>query len=188
MTLPTALRNARPTARRLPGAGVHRVLEAVHRDLAEHGGDLVFEVRREQRQPFVRVVDLLEETPERHRLPEHRRRFGQRQRCRLVEDALFAREVRVQTVAELVREREHVAPARRPVQEHVRVVRRHRVGAERTRSLARSGRSVDPGPVEEAPCDVGELTGERPVGVEHEVLRAVSTDVRLDSATDAIRS
>ena len=49
------------------------------------------------------------------------------------------REVRVQSVAELVREREHVAPARRPVQQHVRVVRRHGVRAERARALARHG-------------------------------------------------
>ena len=34
--------------------GVHRVLEAVHRDLAEHRRDLILEVRREQREPLGR--------------------------------------------------------------------------------------------------------------------------------------
>ena len=95
---------------RFPPLGVHRVLEPVHRDLAEHGRDLVLEVRREQREPFVRVGHLLEQTTERHRLAEHRRGLGERERRPLVEDALPAREVRVQSVAELVREREDVAP------------------------------------------------------------------------------
>ena len=125
--------------------GVHRVLEAVHRDLAEHRRDLILEVRREQREPLGRIGDRLEEAAERDGLAEHRRGLRERERRRLVEHALPAREVRVQAVAELVREREHVAAARRPVEQQVRVMRRHRVRAERARTLARARRRVDPG-------------------------------------------
>ena len=174
---------------RLAALGVHRVLEAVHRDLAEHRRDLVLEVRREQREPFLRVGDLLEQATERDRLAEHRRGLGQRQRRRLVEDALAAREVRVQAVTELVREREHVAPARGPVQQHVRMVRRHRVRAERARALPGPGRRVDPRAVEEALRGVGELARERAVRVEHELLRRrASRSCASTSATDAMRS
>ena len=50
----------------------------------------------------------------------------------------------VDAVAELVRERQHVAAARGPVEHHVRVHGRHRVGAERARALAGPHRRVDP--------------------------------------------
>ena len=119
--------------------GVHRVLEAVHRDLAEHGRDLVLEVRGEQREPLGRIGHRLEQATERDRLAEHRRGLGERERRPLVEHALAAREVRVQAVAELVRERQHVAPARRPVEQEVRVMRRHRVRAERCPVACRAG-------------------------------------------------
>ena len=137
--------------------GVHRVLEAVHRDLTEHRRDLIFEVRREQRQPFRGIGHRLEQAAEGDGLAEHRRGLRERQRGRLVEHPLPAREVRVQAVAELVRERQHVAAARRPVEQQVRVVRRHRVRAERARSLARACGRVDPRVVEELPRGVGEL-------------------------------
>ena len=107
-------------------------------------------------------VDLFEQAAERDRLAEHRRGLGQRQRRRLVEHALPAREVRVQAVAELVREREHVAAARRPVQQHVRVVRRHRVRAERARAACpgRAGASIH-APSKNVARGVGELARER---------------------------
>ena len=137
--------------------GVHRVLEAVHRDLTEHRRDLTLEALGEQREPSRRVRGLGEQAAEGDRLAEHRRRLGEGERRRLVEHPLFPRQVGVDAVAELVGERQHVAPAGRPVEQHVRVVRRHRVGAERARALAGAHRRVDPVLVEEAAHDVGEI-------------------------------
>ncbi len=150
---------------------VHRVFETVHRDLAEHGRDLPFEALGEQSKPRRRVARLREQATEGHGLSEDRRRLRERERCRLVEDALLPREIGVQAVPELVRERQHIAPPRRPVEEHVRVVGRNRVRAERAGSLARAHRRVDPRLVEEPLHDVGELRRERRVRVEHEVAR-----------------
>ena len=90
------------------------------------------------------------------------------------------REIRVQAVPELVREREDVAPARRPVQQHVRMVRRHRVRAERAGAFSRAGGRVDPRAVEEALRGVGQLPGERSVRVEHQILGGAPADLRLD--------
>ncbi len=84
---------------------------------------------------------------------------------------LRAGEIGVDAVAELVRQREHVAPACRPVQQDVRVVRRHRVRAEGAGTLPRPHRGIDPCVVEEALHDVGDLRREGRVRVEHEVTR-----------------
>ena len=82
----------------------------------------------------------------------------------------------MQPVAELVRERQHVAPACRPVEQHVRVVRRHRVRAEGAGPLARSHRRVDPRLVEELLRDLGEPGRERRVRVEHDVARVTPAE------------
>jgi hypothetical protein len=159
--------------------GMHRVLEPVHRDLAEHGGDLVFEVRREQRQSLLRLRHLAQQASKRDRLTEHGCRLGERERRALMEHALSAREVRVQAVTQLVREGQHVAPTRRPVQQQVRVMRRHGVRAERARPLARACRRIDPRAVEEQLRSVGELAGERRVRVEHQFARRAPSDLGL---------
>ena len=88
----------------------------------------------------------------------------------------------METVPELVREREHVTATRRPVEQQIRMMRRHRVGAERSGSLARSCRCVDPRIVEEVAGVVGELRRERRVRVEHEVFGLVPTDLALHPA------
>jgi len=74
-----------------------------------------------------------------------------------VEDALLTRQIGVQPVAQLVGERQDVAPAGGPVEEHVGMVRRHGVRAERARSLAGTHRRVDPRLIEELLDDLGEL-------------------------------
>ena len=88
-------------------------------------------------------------------------------------------ERRVHAVAELVRERHHVAALVGVVEQHVRVRRGHRVGAERPAALVRAHRRVDPALVEEALHDAAELARERAVGVEHEVARLAPADVLL---------
>ena len=121
-------------------------------------------------------------------LAEHRRGLGQRERRGLVEDALPAGQVRVQAVTELVGEGQHVAPPRRPVEQQVRVLARHGVGAERAGPLAGPHRRVDPPLVEEAPGDVGQLGRERAVGVEHQRAGRRPAELSSTSATDAMRS
>ena len=149
----------------LSAGGVHGVLEAVHRHLAEHRRDRVLERRREQGESLVRVVDAGEQGVVGDGLAEHRRGLRERQRRRLVERALTAGQVGVQAVAELVGQRQHVAVAAGPVEQQVRVVRRHGVGAERSGALGRPDRGVDPAAVVEALHDPGELGREAGVGV-----------------------
>ena len=90
---------------------MHAILEPIHRHLPEHRRDLAFEALGEQREARLRVGRPVEEAPEGHGLTEHRRGLRERQWRALVEDALLAREVRVEPVTHLVREREHVASA-----------------------------------------------------------------------------
>ncbi len=140
--------------------GVHEVLEAVHRDLAEDGRDRVLQVLREQRQARGGRGILGQQPPEHDRLGEHRRGLGERQRRALMEHALLGGQREVHAMTELVREREHVAPARGVVEQHVRVHRGHRRGAEGPAALARSQGSVDVALVEEPLRERPQLRGE----------------------------
>ena len=150
--------------------GVHEVLEAVHRDLAEDRRDRAFDRLRQQRQARLGRRGRVQEPPEHERLAEHRRGLGQRQRRRHVVDALLGPERGVHAMPELVRQRQHVAAQVRVVQQHVRVHARHAVGAERAAALAGAHRPVDPVLVEEAVDQRAELVAEGRVGVEHDLL------------------
>ena len=119
--------------------GVDEVLEAVHRDLAEDRRDRALDRLRQQRQPRLGRRRRLQQPPEHERLAEHRRGLGQRQRRRHVEDALLAAERGVHAVAELVRQRQHVAAQVRVVEQHVRVHARH---ARRSRTRRRACRAA----------------------------------------------
>jgi hypothetical protein len=79
----------------------------------------------------------------------------------------------VHAVAELVREREDVATPRRVVQQHVRVLARHGVGAERAAALAGAHGRVDEFAGEELPRGVAEVGGEVVVAREDELARVV---------------
>ena len=125
----------------------------------------------EQRQTRGRRRVLLQQPPEDDGLGEHRRGLGERQRRVLVEDALAGGEREVHAVAELVREREHVAPARGVVEQHVGKHRRHGRGAEGAAPLGRAQRRIDPALVEEALGQRAQLSGERGVAVEHDLAR-----------------
>ena len=150
-------------------SGVHRVLEAVHRDLAEHRGDRVLQRGRQQGEAFVGVVDQRQQSITGDRFAEHRRRLGERERRVLVEDALFAGQVEMDAMSEFVGERCHVARLRRPVQQHVRVMLRRHAGGERAAALAGANRGVDPRFVDEPSDDSGELRRERGVCVAHDL-------------------
>ena len=138
-------------------AGVDEVLEAVHRHLPEHRRDRAVDPVGEQAQALRPRRWPLEQPPEHERLAEHRRGLGERQRRRLVEDALRLGERGMEAVAELVRHRQHVPPARGEVEHHVGMDARHGVGAERAAALVRADRRVDPVLVEEAARDAAGL-------------------------------
>ena len=123
------------------------------------------------------IVGGVEEAPEGDGLAEHRRGLGEGERRGLVVDALLAREVRVQPVTHLVGEGEHVAAARGPVEQQVRVLARHGVRAERAGTLARTDRRVDPRLVEEPLRRRRQLRRERRVRVEHQPSGLVPTEL-----------
>ena len=154
-------------------------LELIHGDLAEDGGDRALDRLGQQREPRLRGLGALEQAAEHERLAEHARGLGQRERGRHVEDALARAERRVHAVAELVRQRQHVAPARGPVEHHERVHVRRAVRAERPRALAGADRRVDPALVEEAADEVAELGREGRVGVLHQLARLTPADGRV---------
>ena len=133
---------------------VDAVLELVHRDLAEDGGDLALDRLGEQAEARAGSSASAEQPSEDDLLGEDRGRLGDRQRRVLVEDALLAGERLVQAVAELVGEGEHVAAAVRVVEEHVGVDRGDGRGAEGAAALDRGRRSVDPALLEEALNDL----------------------------------
>ena len=164
----------------LAALGVDLVLEPVHRDLAEDRGDVAVERVGEQREPRRRVGRLAEHPAEDDRLAEDRRRLGDRQRGRELEDALRARQRRVDAVAELVGHRQHVAGARGVVEHHVGVARGHRVGAERAAALAGRRRGVDVVAGEELGRRVAELARELVVALEHELAGVGVADRLLD--------
>ncbi len=151
--------------------GVDAVLEAVHRHLAEDRRDGAVERLGQEREARSGVGRFVEEPLEHDRLAEDRRRLGDRERSRYLEDALLlAGEVGVDAMAQLVRHRQDVARAGGVVQHHVGVGRRDRVGAESAAALAggraarrcsRPRRSPDGG--------LAQLRREAPVAVEDEL-------------------
>ena len=84
-------------------------------------------------------------------------------------------------VAELMRERHHVARLALIVEQHVRVRRRHGRMRERAGLLARPRRRIDPVAREEILGDLRHARRERPIGAEHRVLRLAPADrARVD--------
>ena len=121
----------------LAPAGVDRMLEAVHRDLAEDGRDRVVDPADEQVEQRPRIVLALLQLLEGERLGEDRRRLGERQRRPRVQQAEILGERAVQAVPELVREREHAAPL-------AGVVHQARTGARPGPSSRRRRRASSP--------------------------------------------
>ena len=149
---------------------VDRVLEAVHRHLAEHRRNRAVERAREQVEPLRRAGRPLEQALEHDVLAEDRGRLGERQRGGEVVDALRPGQRGVHAVPELVGHHEHVVRARGVVEHHVRVRRGHRVRAERAAALARARRAVDVAAGEELGGHLAQLGREGPVAVEHDLL------------------
>ena len=160
-----------PQLPHLPPLGVHGVLEAVHGDLPENGGDAVLDPPGQEVEPAARVVFRREQPLEGQRLPEYRRRLGGRERRGGVVEAERLGEYAVQPVAELVREREDGAAVARVVHEHVRVNAGDRGGAEGAGALVLAHGCVDPA-VGEEPLDGGaRFPGEVGIGADDELPR-----------------
>ena len=123
-------------------ARVDEVLEAVHRHLPEDGRDRVVDPAGEQLEPLAVITRLGEQPFEHERLAEHRCGLRDRQRRALVEDALLGRQRRVEPVAELVRDRQHVTAAGRVVEHHVRVHADTVAQKAPPRLLSRTGASI----------------------------------------------
>ena len=96
---------------RRPAPLVDPVLEAVHRDLAEHRRDGAVERLGQEREPGGGVGRVGEQPLEHDRLAEDRRGLGQGQRGRELEQALVAGEVGVDAVPQLVGHDQHVVRA-----------------------------------------------------------------------------
>ncbi len=111
---------------------------------------------------------LIEQRAEGQHLAEHARGLGERQRRRRHQRALHAGQHLMHAVAELVRERHHVARLALVVEQDVGVRGRHRRMREGAGRLALpcTGASIQP-LREEAPGDVGHPRREIAIGREH---------------------
>ena len=157
-----------------------RVLEAVERDLAEDGRDRVVDAADDQIEPGAGIVLPRHQLLEGQRLAEHRRRLGERQRRAGVQEPEILGERAVQTVAELVRERQHAPPLAGVVHQHVRVDVRDERRAEGAEHLPRPHRGVDPLVLEEVADDLARHRREVRERLEHEFLRVVPRDRAAD--------
>ena len=149
--------------------GMDAALEGVERDLPHHRVDHVLDLGGEHGLALLLVGGLGEQLLEGQHLAEHARGLGERQRRRRHQRAVRRRQHLVHAVAELVRERHHVARLALVVQQHVGVRRRHGRMRERAGRLARPRRRVDPAVLEEALGDRRHLRRERAIGGEHGV-------------------
>ena len=140
-------------------------------DLAHDRVDHVLDLLRQQRLPLLGVRGRVEQRLEGQHLAEHGGRLGQRQRRRRQQRPLRRRQHLVHAVAQLVRQRHHVARLALVVHEDVGVRRRHRRMREGAGRLALAHRRIDPAAVEEALGDGGHVRREAAVGVEHHRLR-----------------
>ncbi len=100
-------------------------------------------------------------------LAEHGCRLGQRERRRRHQRPVGRRQHLVHAVAELVRQRHHVARLALVVEQHVRMRRRHGRMREGARLLAGPHGCVDPVLLEEAVGDFRHCRRERAIGGEH---------------------
>ena len=89
-----------------------------------------------------------------------------------MKDALARSQREVDAVAELVRKRQHVAPARGVVEHHVGIDGGHRRGAKGAAALAWAQRGVDVPFLEEAVREVAELRREGRVAVQNDLAGA----------------
>ena len=167
----------------LPARRVDEVLEAVHRDLTEHRRDLPLDRLGQQVEAGARIGCVGEQSPEDELLGEHRGGLGDRQRSALVEDALLAGEVLMDAVAELMRQRGHVAAPVGPVEHHIGMDRGDRRGAEGAAALARPRRDVDPA-IEEPPGDLAHPRGDGIERLEHDLAALAPADLLLVGADD----
>ena len=118
--------------------GVQPALEVVEGDLPDHGVDHVLDLRGEEDLARRLVRRRVEQPAEGQHLAEDARRLRERQRRRGQELPLRRRQPLVHAVAELVRQRHHVALLAEVVEQHVGVHVGHRRVREGARRLARA--------------------------------------------------
>ena len=139
-------------------------LEAVHRHLPEDGRHRVVDLLDEQGEAFGRVFDAATTCWNVSISPKTDAVSAVVSGVSAWKTPWLAGEILVDAVAELVRERLHVAQAAGVVEQDVRVRARDGAVAEGAAALARHGRRVDPAAVEKAVDDVAELGQEGAVG------------------------
>ena len=151
--------------------GVHGALERIERDLPHHGVDHVLDLAGEQRLALPGVFGLRQQPLEGQHFAEHAGGLGQRQRRRRHQRSVFGRQHLMHAMAELMRQRHHVARLALIVHQHIGMRRRRGRMRERARRLARPHRRVDPAIGEEALGDRGHLNREAAIRRQHHLLR-----------------
>ena len=146
-----------------------RMLEPVHSNLPEYGGDCIVYFTHQHGEPIGGVLLLRKHSPEHDHLAEDRGGLGSGQWRIGLQDPLPPRQILVYAVAKFVRQRLHIARSSRKVQEDVRVSTRHGAVTKGASLFTGSRRGVNPMAVEEKLCDGSHPGMERVVGRTHDV-------------------
>lgn len=145
----------------LGAGGVQLAFEIVEGDLAHDRVDHVLDLAGQQRLALGFVGGLGQQRAEGQHLAEDRGGLGQRQRRRGQQLALCRRQALVDAVAQLMRQRHHVARLAEIVQQHIGVDGGHGRMGKGTRRLAGFHRRIDPAALEEG-CASSASFGEKP--------------------------
>ncbi len=132
---------------------MHLQLEGREGDLPNHGIQHVLDLGGEHDPAPERIGFAREQCPESQHLTKDRRSLRQRQRCVGHQIPLPVRQQLMDTMAELMRQRHHVAHPALVINEEIGMGARHRRMGKSARRLARPHRRVDPPRGEKAPTD-----------------------------------
>ncbi|OPZ81985.1 MAG: hypothetical protein BWY76_02850 [bacterium ADurb.Bin429] len=144
------------------------LLEAVQRGLAKDGGENVFNLSGEQRQPLAWGGGVLDEDAESKHLPKNTGGFGRRQRGMVLQEVLFGGEEIVQAVPELMREGHHVTLAFQVIGQYVWMPVGGEPHAERAAAFAGAHRGVNPALLEKPRDHASDIRVELGVGALHD--------------------
>ena len=154
-------------------------LESVERDLPHHGIDHVLDLGGEHGLALFVVAGVGQQFAERQHFAEHARGLGKRQRGGRHQGAVRRGQHLMHAVAELVRQRHHVARLALIVEQHIGMRRRRGRMRERARRLARPHRCVDPALGKKLLGDRRHFRRERAVSGKHGVHRLGPADGAL---------
>ena len=151
----------------LGAGGMQLAFEIIEGDLAHDRVDHVLDLAGQKRLALGLVGGSGQQRAEGQHLAKDRGRLGQRQRSRGQKLALTGGHALVDAVAQLMRQRHHVARLAQIVQQHIGMHRRHRRMRECAGGLAGFHAGINPALVKEGLGQFGQFRRKAGIGVQH---------------------